>query len=234
MRFRQLVILLITLILGTTTGAEAQTFTQRLRQASRSGGSITLFHDASIDQLVKGALTEAGRRNNAGKAGKNTSDATPAKTGTKSLAGDRKQSDADRKKDTAADKSDDRKKDTAADKSVADKRGTADEAKEENPDGEEHKTARYRGPMKKVNGYRVQAFAGGSSRADQHKAEAAGKVMKESFPEEAVYVHFKSPRWTCRVGNFTTYEEAHQMLVKVRELGYSSANIVKSKVSVPY
>jgi hypothetical protein len=54
----------------------------------------------------------------------------------------------------------------------------------------------------KVTGYRVQAFAGGNSRNDRLKAEQTGNQLKVHFPEQPVYVHFYSPRWICRMGNF--------------------------------
>ena len=54
------------------------------------------------------------------------------------------------------------------------------------------------------------------------------------FRGKPIYVHFYSPRWICRVGNFRTYEEAHAMLVEIREMGYKQASIVKGKISVQY
>ena len=86
----------------------------------------------------------------------------------------------------------------------------------------------------KVMGYRIQAFAGGNSRADRQKAEQTGNSIRAQFPNVAVYVHFYSPRWICRVGNYRSYEEAHQMLVSLRNMGYSEATIVKGKISVAY
>ena len=86
----------------------------------------------------------------------------------------------------------------------------------------------------KVNGYRVQAFAGGNSRKDRQEAEQTGDKIKASYPNEPVYVHFYSPRWICRVGNYRTYEEAHQMLVSLRKLGFTQATIVKGKITVQY
>ena len=83
-------------------------------------------------------------------------------------------------------------------------------------------------------GYRVQAFAGGNSRKDRQKAEQTANAILALFPGEAVYTHFYSPRWICRVGNYPTYEEARRMLVELRKLGYSSATIVKGKITVPY
>ena len=86
----------------------------------------------------------------------------------------------------------------------------------------------------KVNGYRVQAFAGGNTRKDRIQAEQTGDRIKASFPDAPVYVHFYSPRWICRVGNYRTYEEAHQMLVSLRKQGFTQATIVKGKITVQY
>ena len=86
----------------------------------------------------------------------------------------------------------------------------------------------------KVNGYRVQVFAGGNSRNDRIKAERTGDEIKSLFPGTPVYVHFYSPRWICRMGNYRSYEEAHEVLNRVKNLGYQSAIIVKGKITVPY
>ena len=86
----------------------------------------------------------------------------------------------------------------------------------------------------KVSGYRVQVFAGGNSRNDRIKAEKTGSEIKAQFPGVPVYVHFYSPRWICRMGNYRTYEEAHEVLTRVKNLGYESAIIVKGKITVPY
>ena len=86
----------------------------------------------------------------------------------------------------------------------------------------------------KVMGYRVQAFAGGNSRKDRQQAEHVRNSIKSHYPNVPVYVHFYSPRWICRVGNYRTYEEAHQMLVSLRNLGFDQATIVKGKITVAY
>ena len=86
----------------------------------------------------------------------------------------------------------------------------------------------------KINGYRVQAFAGGNSRADRQKAEQVGNLLKSHFPNEPVSVHFYSPRWICRMGNYRTMEEAHEMLSNVRKIGITGASIVKGKITVKY
>ena len=86
----------------------------------------------------------------------------------------------------------------------------------------------------KINGYRVQVYAGGNSRADRQRAETARDKIKQTFPNEPVYVHFYSPRWICRVGNYRSYEEAAHILKQVKSLGYNQASIVRGKITVQY
>lgn len=84
----------------------------------------------------------------------------------------------------------------------------------------------------KVTGYRVQAYAGGNSRADRQKAEQIGNAIKMRYPDQPVYVHFYSPRWICRIGNYRTLSEANVMLAKIRAMGYKQACLVKGKITV--
>lgn len=84
----------------------------------------------------------------------------------------------------------------------------------------------------KVPGYRVQAFAGRNSKADRLKAEEVGNAIKMKYPDQPVYVHFYSPRWICRVGNYRSYEEASKMLHLIQAMGYKSATIVKGQITV--
>lgn len=84
----------------------------------------------------------------------------------------------------------------------------------------------------KAIGYRIQVFAGGNTRSDRQKAEKTGNTLKQLFPGEEVYVHFYSPRWICRMGNYRNYEDAKAKVEEVRKLGYESATIVKGKISV--
>ncbi len=93
---------------------------------------------------------------------------------------------------------------------------------------------RFSGKTYKTNGYRVQVIAGGNARASKDKVTKAGSVLKRVFPDESVYVHFYSPRWICRMGNYRTYEEAYRMLRQVREMGYNQATIVKGKITLKY
>ena len=70
--------------------------------------------------------------------------------------------------------------------------------------------------------------------ADMLKAEQTGNNIKMKFPDQPVYVHFYSPRWICRMGNFRELGEAKKVLAKVRALGYRQACLVKGQITVQY
>ena len=118
----------------------------------------------------------------------------------------------------------------AAEKAAAEKRAEAAEEEFNIPTVDMRKKV-MRG-ARKVTGYRVQAFAGGNTRADKNKAQQAGNAIKMRFPDQPIYVHFYSPRWICRVGNYRSLGEARRMLNAVKAMGYKSAIIVKGKITV--
>ena len=78
----------------------------------------------------------------------------------------------------------------------------------------------------------MQAFAGGNTREDRKKAERTASSIRAQFPNVAVSAHFYSPRWVCRVCNYRTREESQHMLSALKNLGYSQAHIVRTKVTV--
>ena len=83
----------------------------------------------------------------------------------------------------------------------------------------------------KVTGYRVQVYAG-YNREGKLTAERTRNSLKSQFPNAAVYVNFFNPRWVCRMGNYRTYEEAHQMLTSLKNMGYNECTIVRGKIVV--
>ena len=190
----------------------AQTFTQRLQQSAKGEGKVTLHQQKGIDELVNEAAQAA------------TAEKKPAEAKEKQPA-------ATAEKKTA--------------EAAMEKAGCTLAAKGENAAGRmaQRDTAEVAadsaaqkklGHTYKVTGYRVQAFAGGNSRADRQKAEQTGNQLRMLFPDEAVYTHFYSPRWICRMGNYRTYDEANKFLKKVKALGYSQACIVKGKINIQY
>ena len=187
------------------SGAQAQTFLDRLKQPTKDKAVVTITQDAAIDKLVNG--------NNA----------------TNATIGTRKDPTSNTKKKNAA-------------SNTATSNATSNTATPSSNTSASHVSSTEEPDMTKkvmknsykVTGYRVQAFAGGNTRNDRRTAETVGNSIKRRFPEQPIYVHFYSPRWICRVGNFRTYEEAHAMLLEIREMGYKQASIVKGKISVQY
>ena len=198
---------LLTLLCVASTSS-AQTFTERLQRNVAGKGKVTVVHSAAIDKLVNG----------------NQPDATPTKPKPVTPA------DTDKK---ATNHNEAKKTHTEATKThtVATK---TDDSKDDFDIPTVDMRKKVMARSYKVNGYRVQAFAGGNSRTDRQKAQNIGDAIKMQFPEQPVYVHFYSPRWICRVGNYRTYEEAHAMLLELKKMGYQQATIVKGKISVQY
>ena len=194
---------------GIAINTSAQTFTQRIQQQNSNGqGTITIHEDENISKLVNSEVLN------------NTKQSTQSNVSTPNAS-------------TVGKNTSTTKPTTPTTKpTVINGISTGDnsETDEANPDLSKKV---MRGGVK-VNGYRVQAFAGGNSRKDRVQAEQIGNNIKSHFANVPVYVHFYSPRWICRVGNYRTYEEAHQMLVQLRNLGYNQASIVKGKITVQY
>ena len=201
----------MTLCIGCSIAADAQSsFTQRLQQSKSGEGKITVTQDKAIDELVNGPQTVA----------------APAKpktnTNTQPKQTEKKEKEKDNNTATNQDKKTEQPKVVVAEHNDS----TATDAPEEI----------QKKVMKgvKMAGYRVQVFAGGNTRNDRIKAERIGSEIKGLFPGVPVYVHFYSPRWICRMGNYRTYEEAHAVLQRVKNNGYQSAIIVKGKITVAY
>lgn len=189
---------------GIAINASAQTYTQRIQQQNGNGQGTVTIHQ-DVD-IDK--LVNSEVLNNAKQTTPTSSQpATPHAATTSGT-----------------------KPSTTTTKPTSNSSGNESETDETTPDLSKKV---MRGGVK-VNGYRVQAFAGGNSRNDRIQAERIGNNIKSHFANVPVYVHFYSPRWICRVGNYRTFEEAHQMLVQLRNLGYNQASIVKGKITVQY
>lgn len=199
--------------IGCLTVANAQSsFTQRLQQSKTGEGKVTVTQDKAIDDLVNGPKTT-------------TPAARQAQTPQKKQADDNKTpltttATTPNKQDTK----------TAPQQPVVKEQPQ----KQDTVSVPEDNRKKVMKGGYKINGYRVQVFAGGNSRDARVKAERIGKEINALFPGEPVYVHFYSPRWICRMGNYRTYEEAHEKLRAVKKLGYSAAIIVKGKITVSY
>ena len=199
----------MTLCIGCITAADAQSsFTQRLQQSKSGEGKITVTQDKAIDELVNGPQTVA----------------APAKpkTNTNTQLKQTEKKEKDNNTATNQDKKTEQPKVVVAEHNDSTATGAPEEIQKKVMKGV------------KMAGYRVQVFAGGNTRNDRIKAERIGSEIKGLFPGVPVYVHFYSPRWICRMGNYRTYEEAHAVLQRVKNNGYQSAIIVKGKITVAY
>jgi hypothetical protein len=209
--FRKTWILKVVAILITyhlsLTATEAQTFTQRIQQQTAGGGRVVLHQDAAIDELVNGKPV-----------------ATPLPrqtTGQTTGQTNRQQQQQQRSNEGQSDARDQQRNDNLP---------AANEAQEAHADSVAQTPQRTR----KVMGYRIQVYAGGKTRADRQKAEQTANTIKTLFPGHKVYVHFYSPRWICRMGNFRTLAEAKEVLNEVVRMGYDTATLVRGKITVAY
>jgi hypothetical protein len=194
---------------GCILAASAQsTFTQRLQEEKQGEGKVTITQDKAIDELVNGPQTAVSNQ---------TTQSAQSTQSTQSPQ-QQKTTEQQQKPDSGT-----TQRPVVAEKGQQSDSTAIDDGRKKIMKG-----------GYKINGYRVQVYAGGNSRDARIKAERIGREINSLFPGEPVYVHFYSPRWICRMGNYRTYEEAHQQLRAVKNLGYSSAIIVKGKITVPY
>ena len=207
--------IIVTLCVGCHLVAGAQgTFTERLQKSNAGEGKVTVTQDKAIDDLVNGP-----------KVVQVAQPVTPKQTVTTT-----------QKPSTGTVGTQKEENKPATQQSPAEEKKPLVSARQETiPDTTYTEDTRKK-VMKgyKINGYRVQVYAGGNSRNARQQAEKIGKEINSLFPGEPVYVHFYSPRGICRMGNYRTYEEAHQILNSVKKMGYQSAIIVKGKITVPY
>ena len=87
-------------------------------------------------------------------------------------------------------------------------------------------------PKAKVMGWRVQLYGGSNSRESKQAAQKANDNAKKIFPEYPVYTHFESPRWVCKIGNFTDRAEAQEVWKRAKENGFRQALVVRDQILV--
>lgn len=223
---------LFIIILCSSIYANAQTYLEHLQKKVPGEGVVTVRQSKEIDELVNGksqvVVTKEPEKKQTIK-----KEQTKAKTDSKAtIAGHTAETVA-----TNRQQGNDTSKRNGADKhNIIDKKENT-ESKTEGDDFDiPTLDLRKKVPRNiyKVPGFRVQVFSGGNSRADRQRAESIRDQLKINFPEEPVYVHFYSPRWICRVGNYRSMEEADIILRKIQAIGYKQAYIVKGKITVSY
>lgn len=220
-----------------TTTAGAQSYTQHLQEKKQTGGSVTVTQSKEIEDLVNKADVSAAKHEQQPATKKQTEHADSSKTRNEAQTPHKNETikhepDSARHHDADSAKHHDAKEHHEAQPPKEKHEQAQPETKTEEPYVDTSKKVMRR--SYKVNGYRVQVFAGGNSRADKQKAQQAGNAVKRAMPDQPVYVHFYSPRWICRVGNYRSYEEANRVLSQVKKLGYKQACIVSGKINVAY
>ena len=98
------------------------------------------------------------------------------------------------------------------------------------PPAERKPVARHGGEkivedMDENYGWRVQLLI----TTEQTEAEARMVEAKQMLGQE-VYLIYSSPHYKLRVGNCRTYEEAMELLEKVKAQGFSDAFIVRDRI----
>ena len=87
----------------------------------------------------------------------------------------------------------------------------------------------------KAKGYRIQVFAGNNTRASKERANEVDRYIRAKYPDLPVHTEFKNPRWLCTVGDFLYYEEAYDVLRKLRkETPYKGMIILRNQdITIP-
>lgn len=241
---KKLAILLLSIVCFTIQ-AQAQTYTQHIQQKEPGKGSVKITQSKEIDNLVNGVnqrqavtpapTTQSKTTPHNTTQHKTTTTAKPQKKEKNDTGNYIGQPKHYAPEATATEREKALKEKEAAAKEAERKRAEA-EKKQESDEEMSIPTVDMRKKVMrhatKVTGYRVQAFAGGNTRADKQRAQQIGDAIKMRYPDQPVYVHFYSPRWICRVGNFRSYAEAGRMLSAVKKMGYKGATIVKGKITV--
>ena len=216
------------IILCSAMTANAQTYLEHLKQKNQGQGVVTVNQSKAIDELVNGKQI-------APQDNKTKTTPQPQKNLTDTQ---RKNTETQHKEGTATTQHklapDSLKKNEAAKEGNHESNTQKAENKEETDMPVVDMRKKVMRKSYKVTGYRVQVYAGGNSRNDRLKAEQTGNNIKMKFPDQPVYVHFYSPRWICRMGNFKSLAEAQKVLAKVKALGYKQACLVKGKITVQY
>ena len=233
-------ILPLLFLLCAITNVNAQTFLDNLQKSKQGEGKVTVTQSKDIDGLVDGLkVQKPATATPKGNNGKNFGDnhKPTAKPNSAKEAMNKQREHVVAKEAHAATKERDREhnREDALERK-AEKRRTEKPTEES-----QEATAPVVDMSKKimlhshkVSGYRVQAFAGGNTRKDKQRAQQIGSAIKMKYPDQPVYVHFYSPLWICRVGNYRSYGEAQKMLKSIRAMGYKAATIVKGMITVQY
>lgn len=245
-KMRKIIITLAALFCAFTS-APAQSFLDHLQKDDKGNGSVSVKQSDDINKLVNGS-----NKNNS-----QTPQTDPSKPAKDKNKTDNK---SVRPEDHSSSSSNTRREDYEREASAAKKdrgveKSPSEDARERERREKERKAQREAERQrkikemeanavpsdnskklmvnsKKVSGYRIQVYAGSNTRNDRAKAQEVCQKLKKEVPGQPIYVHFYSPRWVCRFGNFKKKDDAENMLKRVKKLGYKTACVVKCPISV--
>ena len=221
---------LLLFILCSTFTANAQNYLDHLKKKEPGKGVVTVNQSKAIDELVNGKPVQAAEKKPTAQDDKTKTKTTPQPQKTPTDTQHKNTEHPQRENTpTPHPQHENTKEGTHANNAAK-----AENRKEETEMPIVDMRKKVMRKSYKVTGYRVQVYAGGNSRNDRLKAEQTGNNIKMKFPDQPVYVHFYSPRWICRMGNFRTLGEAQKVLAKVKALGYRQACLVKGQITVQY
>ena len=79
-----------------------------------------------------------------------------------------------------------------------------------------------------IEGYRVQVLV----TRNTHSADTIRAVLSDKIDED-VYITYEVPYYKIRVGNCVDRKQAEELKLKLVELGYASAWIIRTRVKAP-
>ena len=79
-----------------------------------------------------------------------------------------------------------------------------------------------------IEGYRVQALV----TRNTHSADSIRAVLSDKIDED-IYITYEVPYYKIRVGNCVDRKQAEELKLKLVELGYASAWIIRTRVKAP-
>ena len=79
-----------------------------------------------------------------------------------------------------------------------------------------------------IEGYRVQVLVTRNS----HSADSIRAVLSDKIDED-VYITYEVPYYKIRVGNCVDRKQAEELQLRLVDLGYASAWIIRTRVKAP-
>lgn len=214
---RILLITICSLFFSLSVGA--QTFTEELRKQKEGQGKVTIKQSAEIERLVNTVPEEKKQDAKTPQSGEKRNDKQEKKSSDTTV----RQKPHDAARQTV-------RNTPPAPLAANIAAGKVGSVADTSVIGGQNKKIIRNG--QKVTGYRIQIYSGGNRKADREKCEQIKARLKNAFPELPVYVHFYSPSWKCRAGNFTDYNEAKAMLKEIKAVGFTHACLVKGTVII--